>query len=241
MVEWHDWLNGHESEQTPGVTEGQGSLAVHEVWKSWTWLNYWTTKLLYETGKPVWKLDCKRPLTIRVISVNHSVNLQSWWGSRRLVDLGSLSKDASPLFYIVLSSSGLAWAHSCGSLPLEQEQKGQDLLWPRLGIIHHLSDILLVKASYKASPAGRGGDRFHLFFKKSFVWLHRVFVTVCGIFICGMWDLVPWPGIEPGSYHLGAWSLRHWTTSKVLRFHLLMEGPAKNLQPFVIYHISKSM
>ena len=36
------------------------------------------------------RLDCKRPLTMQVISVSHSANLQSWWGSRRLVDLGSL-------------------------------------------------------------------------------------------------------------------------------------------------------
>ena len=41
MVEWHQWLNGHEFEQTPGDSKGQGSLhaAVHRVAKSWTWLN----------------------------------------------------------------------------------------------------------------------------------------------------------------------------------------------------------
>ena len=27
MVEWHHRLNGHEFEQTPGDSEGQGSLA----------------------------------------------------------------------------------------------------------------------------------------------------------------------------------------------------------------------
>ena len=30
-----------------------------------------------------------------------------------------------------------------------------------------------------------------------------------------MWELVPWPGIEPGPPGLGAWSLSHWTTRKV--------------------------
>ena len=30
--------------------------------------------------------------------------------------------------------------------------------------------------------------------------------------ICGLWDLVPWPGIEPGSPALGTWSLSHWAT-----------------------------
>ena len=29
MVGWHHQLNGHESEQTPGDSEGQGSLACY--------------------------------------------------------------------------------------------------------------------------------------------------------------------------------------------------------------------
>ena len=32
---------------------------------------------------------------------------------------------------------------------------------------------------------------------------------------CSMWDLVPWPGIEPGSLLLGMWSLSHWSTREV--------------------------
>ena len=32
MVEWHHQLNGHESEQTPKDTEGQGSLACCSLW-----------------------------------------------------------------------------------------------------------------------------------------------------------------------------------------------------------------
>ena len=37
MVGWHYQLNGHESEQAPGVGDGQGSLAVvHGITKSWT-------------------------------------------------------------------------------------------------------------------------------------------------------------------------------------------------------------
>ena len=31
---------------------------------------------------------------------------------------------------------------------------------------------------------------------------------------CGMWDLVPWPGIQPRPPSLGAQSLSHWTTRK---------------------------
>ena len=32
MVDWHHWLNGHESEQTPGTGEGQGSLVCYSPW-----------------------------------------------------------------------------------------------------------------------------------------------------------------------------------------------------------------
>ena len=32
MVGWHHWLNGHESEQTPGDSEEQGSLAYCSLW-----------------------------------------------------------------------------------------------------------------------------------------------------------------------------------------------------------------
>ena len=32
MVRWHHQHNGHEFEQTPGDSEGQGSLACHTPW-----------------------------------------------------------------------------------------------------------------------------------------------------------------------------------------------------------------
>ena len=41
------------------------------------------------------------------------------------------------------------------------------------------------------------------------------FVAACGIFSCGVWDLLPWPEIEPGTPALGAQSLSHWSTRKV--------------------------
>ena len=44
MVGWHYWLDGHEFEQTPGVGDGQGSLACCSPWgrKESTWLSNWT-------------------------------------------------------------------------------------------------------------------------------------------------------------------------------------------------------
>ena len=32
MVEWHQLLDGHESEQAPGVGDGQGGLACCRPW-----------------------------------------------------------------------------------------------------------------------------------------------------------------------------------------------------------------
>ena len=32
MVEWHHQLDGHESEQAPGVGDGQGSLVCYSPW-----------------------------------------------------------------------------------------------------------------------------------------------------------------------------------------------------------------
>ena len=32
---------------------------------------------------------------------------------------------------------------------------------------------------------------------------------------CGVWNLVPWPGIKPSPPGLGAWGVTHWNTRKV--------------------------
>ena len=44
MVEWHNWLDGHEFEQALRVGDGQGSLECFSlgVAKSRRWLNNWT-------------------------------------------------------------------------------------------------------------------------------------------------------------------------------------------------------
>ena len=42
-----------------------------------------------------------------------------------------------------------------------------------------------------------------------------IMVVAHGIFSCGMWDLVPWPGIEPRPPVLGVRRLSHRTTREV--------------------------
>ena len=72
---------------------------------------------------------------------------------------------------------------------------------------------------------------FFLF--KIFIWLLQVLVAECGIFSCSTWDLVPWPGIEPGPPALGAQSLSHWTTREIPEFRIFL-SPAKEkpISPF---------
>ena len=43
MVRWHHQLDGHEFEQTPGIGNGQGSLACCSPW---SWKESDTTKRL---------------------------------------------------------------------------------------------------------------------------------------------------------------------------------------------------
>ena len=57
MVWWHHWLNGHEFEQAPGVSDGQGSLACCSPWGrkeldtterlNWTEFNKQTTDWIW--------------------------------------------------------------------------------------------------------------------------------------------------------------------------------------------------
>jgi len=43
----------------------------------------------------------------------------------------------------------------------------------------------------------------------------EIFSCDMQILSCGMWDLVPWPGIKPRTPAMGAESLSHWTTREV--------------------------
>ena len=69
MVGWHHRLDGHEFEETPGVSDGQGSLACYSPWgrkESHTteWLNW--TELLRECCMyqwTAWLLICLRNLS----------------------------------------------------------------------------------------------------------------------------------------------------------------------------------
>jgi len=55
MAGWHHWLDGHESEWTPGVGDGQGGLVCCDSWgrkesDRTEWLN-WTEQPINRTSK----------------------------------------------------------------------------------------------------------------------------------------------------------------------------------------------
>ena len=65
MVGWHHRLNGHEFEQAPGDSEGQGSLACCSPWvaKNRTQLSDWTAT---------------KPSLLYSISIRHRLLLYGW-------------------------------------------------------------------------------------------------------------------------------------------------------------------
>ena len=72
---------------------------------------------------------------------------------------------------------------------------------------------------------------FLIFIFVLFIWLLQVLVAAHGIFSCSTWNLVSWPGIEPGPPALGAWSLNHWTTR---------EAPWKSFNMYMLFSNSLS-
>ena len=61
MAGWHHWLDGRESEWTPGVGDGQGGLECcnswgHKEWDTTEWLN-WTE--LNPENRNFWEADKK--------------------------------------------------------------------------------------------------------------------------------------------------------------------------------------
>ena len=70
VVGWYHWLNGHEFEQAPGYTEGQGSLAwdSHGISKSQLLSsNDWATEQRWQ--QQLWSKWAGLPITVT----------NSWW------------------------------------------------------------------------------------------------------------------------------------------------------------------
>ena len=89
---------------------------------------------------------------------------------------------------------------------------------------HHSSKTSILRCSAFFIAPCRSQNSFFFFF--GLCW---VLTSACGIFICGMCDLVPQPGIKIGPHALGVWSLNHWTTSEVPQNSILMLSLNKNM------------
>ena len=78
--------------------------------------------------------------------------------------------------------------------------------------------------------------RAHFSFILSFFNIYFIYLAASGlscsiqILACGMWDLVPWPGIEPEPPALGLWSLSHWTNREVPLVYSYTQSIAKHLE-----------
>ena len=114
----------------------------------------------------------------------------------------------------------LSWVLNCsrrGSYPYMQYQ--------RLNCKHIcFFQISLKTQRFFSSPSLRGiylslRLLFHwwIIFLNVSLWLHQVLVATWRIFdLCwGMWNILPWRGMEPEPLALGAWNLSHWTTRVV--------------------------
>ena len=60
-------------------------------------------------------------------------------------------------------------------------------------------------------------------------WFYYIFIHLAAADLsCGMWDLVPGPGIEPGLPALGTQSLSHWTTREVSHWLYIQDKIVEN-------------
>ena len=97
--------------------------------------------------------------------------------------------------------------------------------WLKQVYLHHFFKSIIFKLCvlgvFRQCSWTRSRRQYNVnitFFKFIFIyllmWLYWVLAMMCGIFSCSMCYLVPWPGVEPGSPALGAWSLSLWSTKE---------------------------
>ena len=71
MAGWHHWVDGRESEWTPGVGDGQGGLACCDSWgrkesDTTEWLNWTELSLIYRNWEQLWLTASRKTETSAV-------------------------------------------------------------------------------------------------------------------------------------------------------------------------------
>ena len=103
----------------------------------------------------------------------------------------------------------------CVKLPafcsLQKLQKEDNLDWG-----NGLGCYLLILQAFQEGRKNNFQEGWSWFF-----FFFYIYLTVLGL-SCGMWDLIPWLGIEPRAPALGVWSLSQWTTREVPKLILFL-------------------
>ena len=125
-------------------------------------------------------------------------------------------------------STGFSRQEHWNGLPFPSPCSSQSRDWTHIFYVSCIGMRVLYHLCHLGSPFSSvnwDNDKTHIlgllwrfyfifFYIYLFTWLHWVLVAACRIFSCGMWDLVPWPGIKPGSPALMQ-RLSHWTIKEV--------------------------
>lgn len=121
------------------------------------------------------------------------------------------------------TSITLKWAHLYNYNFIEEMECSNK---PRNSPMSPISLVSLTVTNHFPDPFPLG--LFHMCFLKIYllICLCQVLVeahgsfqlqhAACGFLSWGLWDLVPWLGIEPGPLALAACILSHWTTREIL-------------------------
>ena len=111
VVGWHHWLDGHKSEQAPGVGDGQGSLACYSPWDR---------KELDMTKRLNWT-DLVSILQFSLLD-NYSLKPRKWLSLSAIAQGSSLKRCISAW----LSHNSLACCDSWGRKELDMTEQ---LIW----------------------------------------------------------------------------------------------------------------
>ena len=140
-------------------------------------------------------------------------------GTRSLAGYGPWGRKSRTWLSDWTTTTGMkaekAWEK--GSMRRSQHPKGAPSCMPPDALVSHSP----------RPPRGGQGDRtlgsvfLLLFFFFKYLFACASLSCSMGTLRCGLWNLVPWPGIKSGLPALGMPRLSHWTTREVPQFSIL--------------------